>query len=158
MILLSGNPINGSADTDHKSFENTDLSKLQLKRILVMQSLGKKKFPFSSVVLVQMYDNETLMTGFITDEYPDGRCSVFVPTGPNPTTGFIFHLKSEYVHPGNVSVEEANRSMISCGAGMGKSNSLLSLRTITYSVWVYSRPAFFVSSRTAIRKQDRGRR
>lgn len=86
----------------------------------VMQFLGKKKVPFSSVVLVQAYDNETLMTGFITDEHPDGRCSVFVPTGPNPTTGFIFHLKRESVHPVNVSVEEAIRSVISCGAGSGK--------------------------------------
>jgi uncharacterized membrane protein len=86
----------------------------------VMQFLGKKKLPFSSVVLVQAYDNETLMTGFITDLHPDGLCSVFVPTGPNPTTGFIFHLKREFVHPVDVSVEEAIRSVISCGAGSGK--------------------------------------
>lgn len=86
----------------------------------VMQFLGKKKFPFSTVVLVRAYDNETLMTGFITDEHPDDRCSVFVPTGPNPTTGFIFHLKREFIHPVNVPVEEAIRSVISCGAGSGK--------------------------------------
>jgi len=95
-------------------------NKRKIEKPTVIQFLGKKKFPFSSVVLVETYDNETLMTGFIRDEYPDGRCSVFVPTGPNPTTGLIFHLKSEPVHPGNVSVEEAIRSMISCGAGMGK--------------------------------------
>jgi len=59
------------------------------------------------------------MTGFTTDEYPDGRYSVFVPTGPNPTTGFISPELSESVHTGNVSVEEAIRSMISCSAGMG---------------------------------------
>jgi uncharacterized membrane protein len=62
----------------------------------------------------------TLMKGFITDNYPDGRCSVFVSTGPNPITGFIFHLKRESVHPVNVSVEEAIRSVISCGATSGK--------------------------------------
>jgi uncharacterized membrane protein len=44
---------------------------------------------------------------------------VFVPTGPNPTSGFIYHLDQQYVHPVKVSVEEAMRSVISCGAGSG---------------------------------------
>jgi uncharacterized membrane protein len=83
----------------------------------VMQFLGKKKSPFSSVALVQAYDNETLMTGFITDEHENGFYTVFVPTGPNPTTGYILHLKQQYVHPVNVPVEQALRSVISCGAG-----------------------------------------
>ena len=39
LILLLGNPINGSADTDHKSFEKADLSTLQFKRIAVMPFL-----------------------------------------------------------------------------------------------------------------------
>ena len=86
----------------------------------VMQFLGKEKFPFSSVVLVRAYENDTLMTGFVTDEHPDGHCSVFVPSAPNPTTGFIFHLKRDFVHPVNVPAEEAIRSVISCGAGSGK--------------------------------------
>lgn len=86
----------------------------------VLQFLGRKSSPFSSVVLVQAYENSTLMTGFITDEYADGRCSVFVPTGPNPTTGYILHLKPEYVHRVKVSPEEAIRSVISCGAGSEK--------------------------------------
>lgn len=86
----------------------------------VMQFLGKEKFPFSSVVLVRAYENDTLMTGFVTDEHPDGHYSVFVPSAPNPTTGFIFHLKRDYVHPVNVPAEEAIRSVISCGAGSGK--------------------------------------
>lgn len=86
----------------------------------IMQFLGKEKFPFSSVVLVRAYENDTLMTGFVTDEHPDGHYSVFVPSGPNPTTGFVFHLKQDYVHPVNVPAEEAIRSVISCGAGSGK--------------------------------------
>ena len=83
----------------------------------VMQFLGKKKSPFSSVALVQAYENDTLMTAFITDEHENGFYTVFVPTGPNPTTGFIFHLKQQYVHPVSVPVEQALRSVISCGAG-----------------------------------------
>ncbi len=83
----------------------------------VMHFFNGKKSPFSSVALVQAFENDTLMTGFITDEHSNGIYTVFVPCGPNPTTGFVFHLKPQYVHPVNVPVEDAFRSVISCGAG-----------------------------------------
>ena len=83
----------------------------------VVQILGKKTSPFSSVALARIFGNETLVSAFITDRHPDGSFTLFVPTGPNPTSGNIFHLKGEYVHPINVPVEETMRSIISCGAG-----------------------------------------
>ncbi|MGD9245736.1 MAG: hypothetical protein PVG37_06825 [Desulfobacterales bacterium] len=50
LILLLGNPINVSADTDHKSFEKADLSTLQFKRITVMPFLvGKLESPENPV-------------------------------------------------------------------------------------------------------------
>jgi uncharacterized membrane protein len=85
----------------------------------VNQFLGKKESPFSSVALVQIFENDTKVTGFITDRHDNGTITVFVPTGPNPTSGFIYHLDAEYVHPVDVSVEDAMRSVISCGAGSG---------------------------------------
>ena len=84
---------------------------------IVNQFLGRKEQPFSKVALVQAFQNDTLMTAFITDRHADGSFSVFVPTGPNPTSGFIFHLQPQYVHPVQVSVEEAFRTVIGCGAG-----------------------------------------
>jgi uncharacterized membrane protein len=89
-------------------------------RSMVSQFLGRKEQPFSTVALVQAFQNETLMTAFITERHADGSYSVFVPTGPNPTTGFIFHLQPQYVHPVRVSVEEALRTVIGCGAGSAK--------------------------------------
>ena len=83
----------------------------------VVQLLGKKESPFSSVALAKIYGNDTMMSAFITDRHTDGSYTLFVPTGPNPTSGNIFHLKSEFVYPINVPVEEAMRSIISCGAG-----------------------------------------
>ena len=83
----------------------------------VLQILGNNKTPFSSVALVQIFGNDTLATAFVTDEHPDGSFTVFIPTGPNPTSGNIYHLKGEYVHPVDVFVEDAMRSIISCGAG-----------------------------------------
>jgi len=83
----------------------------------VNQFLGKKKTPFSSVALVEIFGNDTKVTAFVTDTHEDGSYTVFVPTGPNPTSGQIFHLGAEYVHPVEVSIEDAMRSIISCGAG-----------------------------------------
>ncbi len=84
---------------------------------IVTQFFGRKKVPFSSVALVQIFESETMMTAFVTDEHSDGSYTVFVPTGPNPTSGNIYHLEGKFVHPVDVPVEEAMRSIISCGAG-----------------------------------------
>lgn len=81
------------------------------------QLFGERPSTYSAVALVKPFGNDTLMTGFITDEHPDGSCSVFVPTGPNPTSGNIFHLKSPAVYRVDVPVEEAMKSVIACGAG-----------------------------------------
>ena len=83
----------------------------------VNQFFGRKQSPFSSVALVQIFQNETMVTAFVTDRHNNGTVSVFVPTGPNPTSGFIYHLPEKYVHPVDVPVEDAMRSVISCGAG-----------------------------------------
>ncbi len=94
-------------------------------RETVNHFLGRKKSPFSSVALVQLYDSATLATAFVTDEHPDGSFTVFVPTGPNPTSGQIFHLQKQFVQRVDVAVDEAMRSILSCGAG---STALLASR------------------------------
>lgn len=91
-----------------------------LFRNTVKQFLGQERTPFSRVALVQAFGNSTLMTAFITDEHPDGRVTVFVPSALNPTTGLILHLEKEHVHRVNASVEDTMRSIISCGAGSDK--------------------------------------
>lgn len=103
--------------------ENLEKRVLQLApgypmiKSVVMQFIGKERSPFSSVALVRPFENKTLLTAFITDVHEDGRYTVFVPTGPNPTSGFIFHLQPELVHPVNVPVEEVIKSVIACGMG-----------------------------------------
>lgn len=104
----------------HGHFDN-GLSRLvpgySMIRATVAQFFDRKKYPFSGVALVQAFENDTLMTGFIIDKHPDNMYTVFVPCGPNPTTGYIFHLREQYVHPVSVPVESALRSVISCGVG-----------------------------------------
>lgn len=104
----------------HTSLENSILKfapGYSLIKETIMQFLGRKKTPFSSVALVQVFGNETMLTAFVTDEHSDGSYTVFVPTGPNPTSGNIYHLESRFVHQVDVPVEDAMRSIISCGAG-----------------------------------------
>lgn len=88
----------------------------------IKQFLGRDRTAFSAVALVQIFENcaGTMMTGFVTDEHPDGYYTVYVPSGLNPTTGLIYHLEKKYVHLLDVSVEDTMRSIISCGAGSAK--------------------------------------
>ncbi len=107
----------------YNSLEGSLLSKApgyKMVKETVNQLLGKKKSPFSSVALAQVFGNDTMLTAFITDRHDNGMVTVFVPTGPNPTSGFIYHVKKEFVHPVNVSVEDTMRSVISCGVGSEK--------------------------------------
>jgi uncharacterized membrane protein len=84
----------------------------------VTQFLDKdKESPFSSVALVRLFGNDTLVSAFVTDRHADGSYTVFMPTGPNPTSGNIYHVAGENVFPVDVSVEDTMRSIISCGAG-----------------------------------------
>jgi uncharacterized membrane protein len=89
-------------------------------RETVQQLFSRDRMPFSKVVLVNPYGSGAWMTGFVTDELPNGFFTVFVPTAPNPTNGFIFHVKAEQIQFVNVKSEEALRSVISLGIGSKK--------------------------------------
>lgn len=87
----------------------------------VLQIFGSRKdSPFSSVAIAQIFGNDTRVTAFITDKHADGSYTLFVPTGPNPTSGLIYHLDGKYVQPVKIPVQDAMRSIISCGAGSAK--------------------------------------
>jgi uncharacterized membrane protein len=88
----------------------------KIARETVMQFFGKKKSFFSEVVLVDVFNVGTLMTGFITDDQGE-LITVFVPTGPNPTSGNIYHVPKEKVYRTKAAVEQGMRTIISCGAG-----------------------------------------
>src|SRR5690554_2246842 len=58
------------------------------------------------------------MLGLVTSRLTGNRVTVFVPTGPNPTTGFIYHVSADLVdfHP-EIRVEQMMKTVIACGAG-----------------------------------------
>ena len=107
----------------HDSIEKMLLKKIpgyNIAKDTVEQFIGREEMPFASVALVKLFDNDTLVTGFITDKHANGSYTVFVPTGPNPTSGNIIHVKPENVFKVDVPVEHAMKSIIACGAGSNK--------------------------------------
>ena len=64
------------------------------------------------------FGNDTMMTGFVTDRNPDSPfTTVFVPTGPNPTSGNIYHIRNEFVSDLDVKIDIGMKTVIGCGAG-----------------------------------------
>ncbi len=88
----------------------------KLAKETVQQFFGKNRSFFREVVLVDIFNSGVLMTGFITDDQGE-IITVFVPTGPNPTSGNIYHLPREKVLKTSTSIDNGMKSIISCGAG-----------------------------------------
>ena len=88
----------------------------KLVKETVQQFFGKNRSFFREVVLVDIFNTGTLMTGFITDDQGE-IITVFVPTGPNPTSGNIYHLPRDRVLKTSAPVDNGMKSIISCGAG-----------------------------------------
>jgi len=96
----------------------------QMMKDIVGQFLGdSSKSPFANgeVALVRLFGNETEVTAIVTSKHEDGRYTVFMPTGPNPTSGNIYHVTEEQVTlcP-DIAVSDAMRTIIACGAGTGE--------------------------------------
>jgi uncharacterized membrane protein len=82
----------------------------------IVEYFGKtERNPFARPVLVRISD-EASFTGFLSDERGDS-CTVFIPTGPNPTTGLIVHVHASQVARLGAPGPEVLKSVIACGAG-----------------------------------------
>lgn len=86
----------------------------------VQQFFGKEKTAFSKVVLIEPFANGVQMLGFVTDETEEGMMTVFSPTAPNPTNGYVFVVHRDTVELLDVKAEVAMKNILSLGAGMGK--------------------------------------
>jgi uncharacterized membrane protein len=77
---------------------------------------------FKQVVLVPFPNENCLTVGLVTKE--DGidpaLVPVYVPTTPNPTSGYIILYDRKKVIPIDMSIEEAFRYVLSCGALLKK--------------------------------------
>jgi len=88
------------------------------KQIIKTLSIPDRK-SFKSVVLVEFPRPGFKPIGFLTGwiKTSDGRefCKVFIPTTPNPTTGFFELVPSGEVAETNLTIEETFKMIISGG-------------------------------------------
>lgn len=96
---------------------------------------------FKQVVMVQFPNPETRTIGLVTREgFPGAENTlgndllvVFVPTTPNPTSGFLTIVKKQDVVNLDMSIEDAFKLVISCGVIMApfrKGDNLISEKKI----------------------------
>ena len=70
---------------------------------------------FKQVVLAPFPSKTALTIGLVSCEKSGDLVAVFIPTTPNPTSGFLAMFKSEDLTYLDLSVEEALKFVISCG-------------------------------------------
>ncbi len=101
-------------------FEERFLKRIPLYRIIketVIQLFGGDKLIFKSVALVKPFGNDTMITAFITDESDNDYITVFIPSAPAPTGGYIYHIKKEFVIKIDYPIEQAMKTVLSLGSG-----------------------------------------
>ncbi len=71
---------------------------------------------FRKVVLVSYHQKGTYSVTQVEGSLGKGFVTVFLPTTPNPTSGFLLVVPADEVIPMNLSVDEGLRLVISAGA------------------------------------------
>ncbi|RXI51913.1 DUF502 domain-containing protein [Clostridium tetani] len=84
--------------------------------------LKKDKVSFKQTVLVKFPNPETLSVGFVTSDktIKENKISVFIPTVPNPTTGFLVLVDKNDVEYLSMPFEEAFKFILSLGVSQPK--------------------------------------
>ena len=97
-----------------------------IKKITTMVLDEKSQF-FKSVVLIEFPIKESYSIAFLTNsskscfvESDNHYVHVFLPTAPNPTTGFFLIVDQDRIQKLDLSVEEAVKLIISGGALVSK--------------------------------------
>jgi len=91
---------------------------------------------FSRVVMVPFPKEGTFVIGFVTKEvedgwvpgYPQNKLSVFIPTTPNPTSGYLIFVNKDEAISLDITVDEALKVVIS--GGMVRPDSLANRTSI----------------------------
>ena len=84
-----------------------------------LRNLGGPR-KFKSVAYIDYPAPGHRLIGFVTGNYRDpdsgsNKTAVFIPTSPNPLTGFTLLVDNERVINSNISLEEASKMILSAG-------------------------------------------
>lgn len=93
-----------------------------LKQVLEML-MGKQAQAFREVVMVEFPRKDMWAMGFLTGktegemsrQIGDDFLNVFIPTTPNPTSGFLVIVPVKDVKRLNMTVDEGLKAIVSCG-------------------------------------------
>lgn len=87
----------------------------------VSQAFGREKAPFREVVSLEFPRPGLWSLGFVTADappdtpVPEGSVFVFIPTTPNPTSGWLVLARKQELKPTPYTVDEGMRIIISAG-------------------------------------------
>jgi uncharacterized membrane protein len=84
-----------------------------------LKGLGTER-KFKGVAYIEYPAPGCRLLGFVTGSYHDPQLgkdmtAVFLPTAPNPLTGFVVIVEDERVHASKMSLEEASKLILSAG-------------------------------------------
>jgi len=84
-----------------------------------LRNLGGER-KFKSVAYIEYPSPGCKLLGFVTGNYLDpetgeGVTTVFIPTSPNPMTGFVVIVEDDKVQDSSMSLEEASKMILSAG-------------------------------------------
>ncbi|MEO0288023.1 MAG: DUF502 domain-containing protein [candidate division WOR-3 bacterium] len=122
-------------------FENVLLSTPFVKNIymptkeIVNQLFQQKKKSFKRVVFVNYFNRDMYTIGFVTNDekwFVDGEeaLSIFIPTSPNPTSGFFAVVKKKDIIETDFTLEEAFNIIVTSGLFMNKNGEITDGRKI----------------------------
>lgn len=80
---------------------------------------GKDESGKKEVVLVEYPKSDVWVPAYVLNRY-NGICVLFIPTSPNPTSGYTVLVKEELTLKVSMTLEEASSFIISMGADFAK--------------------------------------
>lgn len=89
-----------------------------IKKVINMFS-GHDKTLVKEVVYVEYPKEDVWMAAYVTNRYDD-MYVLFIPTSPNPTSGFTVIVNKSKVVRSSMNIEEASSLIISVGVDYGK--------------------------------------
>ena len=75
---------------------------------------------FSKPVLYSWDKGDNYLLAYVTDEYPDDRYAIFIPTSPSPMNGYVIQTTKEHIKFLDISSETMMEAVIGCGLGSRK--------------------------------------
>ncbi len=132
-ILVVGWIVHQAAGRQLLFWWNQALSKSRVTGLIyrtvsqIIQSVfGGQQKMFHEAILVPYPTDDTWAVAFVTNEHPgsiseavgEPCVNVFVPTTPNPTSGFLLIVPVSKTRPLNMSIEDATKLVISAGTVM----------------------------------------